>query len=408
MADGPPLPRNEMDRLAALARYQVLDTPPEPAFDEIAALAAAIAGTPIAFVGLIDGERQWFKATYGFDAPSVPRATAICAHYLESADVVVVTDASEDDRFRDLPVVRGDPRVRFYAGAPLRTADGFNLGTLCCLDRIPRALAPEKLEALAILSRQVVAQLELRRALLQVQEAQRERLNLEVQRDELVGFVVHDMKNPIAALMGWAELLLADPKTAKGRARDTLFRMERAAGTLNRMVLDLLDIRHSEKGGLPLNPSRVPLKPLVEDAVETVRSRMQERKVKLVLSPELAGKAVRVDPEVMRRVLENVLENSVKYGLQEGTIRIGCHAAPEGRVELTIADDGPGIPEADRERIFEKYVRLERGPGQRRHGSHGLGLVFCKLAVEASGGRIRVTGNEPHGAVFHLELPLDA
>lgn len=161
----PPRPENEAQRLEALQRYRVLDTAPEKAFDDLALLASHICGTPIALVSFIDADRQWFKARVRFDARETPRDVAFCAHAISGREVFVVPDAAVDRRFSGNPMVTGDPKIRFYAGAPLVTAEGHALGTLCVMDRKPRHLTPEQTEALGALSRQVVAQLELRRRL---------------------------------------------------------------------------------------------------------------------------------------------------------------------------------------------------------------------------------------------------
>ena len=155
----------EADRLAALARYQVLDTPQEPAFDRIVRLAALLLDVPIALISLIDTERHWFKARYGLDAPETPRVIAFCDHAIRGSDILVVPDAALDPRFCDNPLVTGDPRVRFYAGAPLVTPDGFALGTICAIDRAPRQLSPRDAAILTALAEQVVHELEVRSAL---------------------------------------------------------------------------------------------------------------------------------------------------------------------------------------------------------------------------------------------------
>lgn len=154
---------DEAERLAALRRYEILDTPPEPAFDRIVRLASHVLGAPISLVSLIDESRQWFKARRGIDTSQTPRSMAFCAHAILSDDVLVVPDARADRRFADNPLVTGDPNIRFYAGAPLRTPEGHRLGTLCVIDRRPRDLDDEKRGLLADLSSLVVDELELRR-----------------------------------------------------------------------------------------------------------------------------------------------------------------------------------------------------------------------------------------------------
>jgi PAS domain-containing protein len=160
---GAPVPENEQERLDALRRYAILDTLPEAAFDRVAELAASICAAPIALVSLIDSERQWLKAKVGLTLSDTPRDVAFCAHAIVEQDLFVVPDASADERFAANPLVTAPPKIRFYAGAPLITPDGFAVGTLCVLDHVPRHLSDQQQQALRVLSSQVVAQLELRK-----------------------------------------------------------------------------------------------------------------------------------------------------------------------------------------------------------------------------------------------------
>ena len=158
----------EVERLEALRLYRILNTEAEKSFDDLASLASAICGSPISLVSLVDDGRQWFKARIGMAATETSRDVAFCAHAILQREVMIVPDALADDRFADNPLVLTEPHIRFYAGAPLITPDGLPVGTLCVFDRVPRRLTLEQIRALEVLRDAVVAQLELRRRLLEV------------------------------------------------------------------------------------------------------------------------------------------------------------------------------------------------------------------------------------------------
>jgi PAS domain S-box-containing protein len=179
-----PTAANETARLAALHDYAILDTPPEPEFDALTRLASHICGTPMALLTLVDRERQWFKSHLGLDTAETRREASFCAHAIEQPGLFVVTDALEDPRFADNPLVVSLPHIRFYAGAPLVTPDGHALGTLCVVDRVPRRLGDEQMEALKTLAGQAMGQLELRRQVRRLQEAVEDKERTDAERME--------------------------------------------------------------------------------------------------------------------------------------------------------------------------------------------------------------------------------
>ncbi len=166
-----PIPSNEADRLRTLRSYKILDTKPEERFDELTRLAALICGVPISLITLIDSERQWFKSRFGLDVQETPRAQAFCTHAIMQPEMFVVPDASQDERFARNPLVTGEPHIRFYAGAPLAARDGHLLGTLCVIDREPQSLTPAQTEALKIVGRLVIENIELKNDLQELKDA---------------------------------------------------------------------------------------------------------------------------------------------------------------------------------------------------------------------------------------------
>jgi len=158
-----PVPDHEAQRIATLKSYDILDTLPEKAFDDLARLAAIICETQGAFITFIDSDRQWYKSKLGFIVNEIPRELSFCSHAIMHDEVLVVEDASKDDRFAGNPLVASGPRVRFYAGSPLRAPTGDALGSVCVIGQEPRSLSPHQREALKLLANQVQILLEWRR-----------------------------------------------------------------------------------------------------------------------------------------------------------------------------------------------------------------------------------------------------
>lgn len=174
----PPIPSNELQRLAALEELGILDTPQEEAFDDITKLAATLCNTPVALVSLVDGARQWFKSRVGTELTETPRDIAFCAHAICGAETFIVEDAAKDGRFADNPLVTGPESVRFYAGVPLVNDEGLALGALCVMDRVPRKLDPKHQHVLKVLGEQVMARLDLQRQIREREKAEERLLRL--------------------------------------------------------------------------------------------------------------------------------------------------------------------------------------------------------------------------------------
>ena len=210
-------PQDEAQRLADLRELEILDTAPETEYDDITRMAAAIAGTPIALVSLVDVDRQWFKSRHGLDAPETARRVSFCGHAVAERRELVIPDAALDPRFADNPLVVGDPRIRFYAGIPLAMEGGHVLGTVCVIDRVPRELSAQQLEILRTLGRHVVTLLELRRKTKALEAASRQvasyrqffgaSLDLKLIEDTLSGGRIY---NPAwEKLLGWTSAELS-------------------------------------------------------------------------------------------------------------------------------------------------------------------------------------------------------
>lgn len=177
-------PSQEAARVAALDRYAILDTEPEQTFDDIVILASFVCKTPIAMLSLVDDRRQWFKSKVGVQIRETPKDISFCSHAIQQEDLFIVPDTLKDPRFKENPMVVGEPHIRFYTGAPIINEEGFALGTLCVIDRQPRELDSEQKEALWALSRLALGQMELRQNLGLLKQALNDRTREEHAREQ--------------------------------------------------------------------------------------------------------------------------------------------------------------------------------------------------------------------------------
>jgi GAF domain-containing protein len=189
------VPHNEKERLADLYQYDILDTAAETEFDELVVMASRICNAPVSLISLIDADRQWFKARIGIEADETPRDMAFCSHGILNGELFIVPDATRDERFAGNPMVTGEQGIRFYAGVPLKTEAGNNLGMLCVKDTIPRNLNEEQQQALKILGKQVVKQLELR---LKNKELER----IAAAQKRIISIMAHDVRSPLSSIIG--------------------------------------------------------------------------------------------------------------------------------------------------------------------------------------------------------------
>lgn len=232
-------------------------------------------------------------------------------------------------------------------------------------------------------------------------------LRLQRQKEELTEVVVHDLKNPLAAIASNAAFMTMDTEMNED-VRDCASAIARAADNMLRMVHDILDVSRAEEAGLTLRREAVELVGLARRAASLMTRRAEERRVHLELETCCDELVVSADVDLVRRVIENLLDNAIRYTPAGGSVRL-CVDSVAAHAHLRVADGGPGIPEEERSRIFEKYAQLTRSAdkAQKRFG-RGIGLSFVKMVVDAHGGQISVRDNQPRGALFDITLPKEA
>ncbi len=402
-----PLPENEKERLDTLRGYAVLDTAPEKAFDDLTSLAAVVCGTPIALISLVDTHRQWFKSKIGVKASETSREIAFCAHGILEKDLFIVPDARADSRFTDNPLVTSDPPVRFYAGVPLVTSDGYTLGMLCVNDRVPRCLTPEQIQGLKILGRQVVSQLELRRQVAELARAimERDQSEKKLHQSEkmaalgqLASGVAHEINNPLGVILGFSEGVLR-----RSQEGDSLFvplqSIHREALRCKNLVQDLLTFSRAsktERGPLNLNHA-------VEGALSLIlaKARMTQVTVHKDLAPDLPS--LLGNSNQIQQVMINLATNAIDAMKGRGTLTIKTEILTEGPLSwicLRVTDTGSGIPQEVLPHIFEPYYTTKpQGQGT------GLGLALIHEIVVKHSALIDVE-SRPGRTEFRLRFPV--
>lgn len=313
-------PRQD-DRLRALYSYEILDTDREQEFDDVVKLAAEICGTAIAVVNLIDRERQWFKAEVGLGVRETPLATSICSHVILGEDFVEINDTLEDPRMIDNPLCCGSPGLRFYAGALLTSDSGLPIGTLCVLDWEPKRLTPLQRDTLRVLAHQVMAQLDLKRALRVAQTLRQE--------------VDHRVKNSLQSLSSLSRLQARSTTSQEARAAFEL--MERRIQTVSMLHEQLYKTEAGSKIDLGQYVRNVgkfledvaPGHVTVETDVEAVTVSSQQAASVGILLNELAA-------------------NAFKHAFPEdqlGTVRFSLKRRDDGLVSVECTDNGVGFTE---------------------------------------------------------------
>ena len=224
------------------------------------------------------------------------------------------------------------------------------------------------------------------------------------QKEDTITYIVHDLQNPLASVLANTEFLIGQDALTP-ELRDATYDILEASRAMQRMVQNLLDISRSEDGALMPNPVAVDLVEVVEAVRVEMAYRLNEKHLRLETTFDLNGAKVFADADLLRRLIENLVDNAFKYSPAQGVVELKARLDADNFVEFKVIDHGPGIPEEARETVFEKYVRLDREASRSRRAGRGLGLAFCRLAVDVHGGRIWVEQAEPTGAAFCVRLP---
>ncbi len=411
----PAFPSNEAERLACLHHLCVLDTAPESRFDRLTRIAQQHFGTQMALISLIDSDRQWFKSRQGLEAEQTPRDISFCGHAILQDDIFEVSNALEDDRFADNPLVTGPPAIRFYAGAPLSTQDGFHVGTLCIIDPHPRKLTAAERNMLRDIADCIQVELEQERLLgimREYQDAQRALLEAKEKaesasraKSEFVANMSHEIRTPLNAVLGMAQVLEKSALTHKQQEQVAVIR--KAGKSLLGILNDILDFSRIEAGRLVLEQRECNLRQLLDDLQPMIRSTIGEKPLRY--NSHVAASLptfIHIDALRLQQILINLTGNAVKF-TDAGEIAVNVDVLRQDQQHLwlsfSVRDTGIGISEEQQQHLFDAFTQADNSV-TRRYGGSGLGLAICKRLVNLMGGEITIQSTPGVGSTFRFTV----
>lgn len=401
-----PLPY-EQERVSELLRYEILDTENETDFDDIVQLASLLCQSEIALISLIDDHRQWFKAKIGLKVDETPKEIAFCSHAIHQDDVFEISDASQDERFHDNPLVTGYPKIRFYAGQPLNSEQGYKLGTLCIIGTQPRKLGEKEHYILKILARQVEKQLELRLKIKQLEES----LNLiDKQKNDLTAINIlqaqvlsvlsHDLRSPLASLENILQIFdynILEPQDIGKLIQEVRPNIDQTIYQLE----DVLSWVQEQINGQKTNWQTFLMDTVAEKSLNWVKENAKQKGVNLIKKVE-QNLQVFADDYLVEIILRNLLANAVKFSRKDDTVTLFAYQELD-HICIGVQDTGIGIAKNNIEKILNGNGNFS-SLGTAREKGTGLGLILCQTYLTNMNSQLKVVSEENQGCTFSFIL----
>lgn len=385
-------------RLQALRETDLMDTEREEAYDRLARLAAVLLNAPLTLISLVSENRQFFKASFGLPEPlattrQIPIDESLC-RYTMHGEPLIITDAQQDPLLKDHPATRELGIVAFLA-VPLVTREGYTLGAFCAVDYKTRAWTKDEVEALKDLTAATMTEINLRTVVRQLEAESRS-------REQLVAILSHDLRNPLAAAKIATQLVARKNKEGDADLEQNYGIIIDNLNRADRLIQDILDTSRVRAGEAAPVLVRETL-----DLREVCRTILDDMSAIYGKRFVLAAPSCAVgswNPDGIRRVLENLLTNAVKYGDPEKPITLTITLVPDSRrVEISVHNDGKPLSDEDQATLFDPFRRASEADGEK---GWGLGLTSVRAIAEAHGGEVGVKSSRETGTCFTVVLPM--
>ncbi|KAF2519200.1 GAF domain-containing sensor histidine kinase [Flavobacterium salilacus subsp. salilacus] len=387
------IPETESRRLEKLHEYQILDTHSEDTFDNIALLASQIFGVPNAFISFVDEDRVFFKSNLSsLPFNEVDRKHSLCSLAILHNKVTVFNDTYKHPDLMDSPYVSDKDGIRFYAGAPLKSPEGYNMGTICVVDSVPREATDEQLSMLKTLSRIIIDKLENK---LRYSKGIKSQINL-------MNIALHEIKNPLASISLANDILTKD----SGMKDKMTIMIKSSVSRIQAKLTELLkQSEEDENNDTILAIEQVDLREVftkILNNFELLASR-KDQVIQLNCDDDLPR--INADRAKISDVMHNLVSNAIKYSYRGATIGIIARKVDE-MVQIEVHDEGQGLNDEDMKKLFTKFAKLSSKPTGKETSS-GLGLSISKSFIELHNGTIKaISGGKDKGTSFIVSLPI--
>jgi signal transduction histidine kinase len=400
------MPANETERLLALKQCEILLHPSDGIFDRITALAARTFNVPISVIGIVNADRIRLASRYGLKTTEIRFGPGCPATAMLRDAPHIVEDMRVDTGLLTKMLAAEVTGMRFYAGAPLITTDGFNLGALWIIDREPRVLNEKEIASLQDLAYLIMDRLESNltstRTLVQIVRNKAAIKKTSLEQAEIISSMSHELRTPLNAILGFAQLMEMGNPPPTPSQKISIDHILESGWYLLSLINQILHSASIESGELSLSQTTLSLFNILQECQTMIKSQAQKKNIKLNFPRYKLPVYVLADETKLKQVLINLLTNAIKYNREGGNVTVEYFQNDSGMTRISIQDTGLGLTQEQIDKLFQPFNRLGRETGSEE--GTGIGLVVTKKLVEFMGGEIGVESSATVGSTFWVDL----